>query len=132
MRGLVNLSFLAMALCFCGHGYAATFYVSPDGDDSDAGSKNAPWETIQYAAYNAVAGDKVLVREGRYNETVYVENSGSETGGYIVFASYPGETAVLDGTGLSIPYGENGLFQIENKQYIRISGFLIRPETQPT
>lgn len=123
MKYVCRSIFIVLGVFVCLDADAAIYYVSPAGDNSSSGTINEPWRTIQYAAYNAVAGDKVLVRGGTYNESVYVENSGSATGGYIVFKSYPTETAIIDGTGLGIPYGENGLFQVENKDYIRISGF---------
>ena len=104
-------------------------YVSPDGDDdNNDGSLSHPWKTIQKAADNVAPGDTVYVRDGIYNEAVFITASGSAAGGYVTFQSYPGETAVLDGTGLSDPDGVNGIY-IADHSYLIIRGFEIRNYT---
>ena len=52
-----------------------------------------------------MAGDTVYVMGGVYNEVVTFANSGSATAGYITFESYPGQTAIVDGTGLKFRAG---------------------------
>jgi parallel beta-helix repeat protein len=44
----------------------STFYVSPAGKDSAAGTVQAPWQTLQQAANVVVAGDTVDVEPGDY------------------------------------------------------------------
>lgn len=47
---------------------AATWYVAPDGDDTDGnGSQGNPWASITHAVDNATGGDLVLVEPGTYN-----------------------------------------------------------------
>jgi hypothetical protein len=46
--------------------YAATYYVSPSGNNTNPGTAAAPWATLQHAANTAVAGDTVLVQPGTY------------------------------------------------------------------
>jgi hypothetical protein len=103
-----------------------THYVATTGKDSNAGTRAAPWRTIQKAANTVAAGSVVCVRGGTYNEMVVVNVSGSAAGGYITFQSYPGETAVLDGTDLKVPLGWGPMILIQNKSYITIQGFEIR------
>jgi Protein of unknown function (DUF1565) len=105
-----------------------TYYVSTAGSDGNAGSLAAPFLTIQHAANVAVAGDTVQVRGGVYKGKVYLPNSGNTTSGYITFMSYPGETAVVDGTGVSCcgSTGQDGLFYLTTNSYIVIQGFEIR------
>jgi hypothetical protein len=103
-----------------------TYYVSTSGSDSNPGTFSEPWLTIQHAASTVTAGDTVYVREGVYNEVVTIPVSGSESSGYITFSSYPGELATVDGTGLSIPHGQWGLFTIQSQSYIVINGFEVR------
>ncbi|MGH6878800.1 MAG: DUF1565 domain-containing protein, partial [Rhizomicrobium sp.] len=103
-----------------------TYYVATNGSDSNDGSIDAPWRTVQHAADVAVAGDTVLVRQGVYNEYVGFRTSGDRAGGYITFASYPGETATLDGTGLDIPGGQWGLFTLKDVSYVIVTGFDLR------
>ncbi|HWY77036.1 MAG TPA: choice-of-anchor Q domain-containing protein, partial [Verrucomicrobiae bacterium] len=86
----------------------------------------SPWLTIQHAANSVKAGDTVYVRAGVYKEVVSIPSSGSASGGYITFSSYPGELATVDGTGLAIPNSQWGLVTIETQSYIIIHGFEIR------
>jgi hypothetical protein len=104
----------------------ATYYVSTSGKDTNSGTITSPWRTIQHAANSLKAGDTVYVRAGVYNEIVSIPSSGSASGGYLTFSSYPGELATIDGTGLAIPNSQWGLVTIETQSYITINGFEIR------
>lgn len=103
-----------------------TYYVAVTGNDANPGTLAAPWRTVQKAANTAAAGSFVCVRGGIYNEVVVINVSGSAAAGYVTFQSYPGETAVLDGTGLTVPAGWGPMILIQNKSYITIQGFEIR------
>ncbi|HEY1708671.1 MAG TPA: right-handed parallel beta-helix repeat-containing protein [Rhizomicrobium sp.] len=105
------------------------YYVAPNGSDTAAGSLSAPWKTIQHAATVAVAGDTVRVRQGVYNEHVAFRTSGNTAQGYITFENYPGETATVDGTGLTIPNQQFGLFTFANVSYVVAEGFEVRNYT---
>ena len=49
--------------------FAAEWFVSPDGDNSAAGtSEAAPWRTIQYAVTSASANDTIILLPGDYAE----------------------------------------------------------------
>ncbi len=113
-------------------GTGAAFYVATTGNDNNNGSIGAPWRTIQHAATTATAGATVYVMGGVYNEIVTFANSGSATAGYITFESYPGQTAIVDGTGLTVPGGQYGLLTIANQSYLAIGGFEIRNYTSNT
>jgi hypothetical protein len=105
-----------------------TYYVSTSGNDNNAGTLSAPWRTIQKAANTVQAGDTVQVRAGTYNELVTLKTSGNATSGYITFQNYPGESPIVDGTGLVVgSSGQTGLFSLEGTfNYIVIQGFEIR------
>ena len=105
----------------------STFYVSKSGKDTNSGSFTAPWLTIQHAANSVSAGATVYVEVGVYKESVTFPASGT-TSNPITFASYPGQTAVIDGTGLSVS-GTQGLINIVNQSYITVNGFEIRNYT---
>ena len=80
MTHLKFLSILAAVFALAPAGAtAATYTVSPSGDDSAAGSSAAPFSTITRAAQVAKAGDTVNVTPGVYEETVPVTaaNSGA-------------------------------------------------------
>ena len=52
------------------------YYVSTLGCDQAAGTKDAPFRTINKAASIAVAGDTVRVYSGVYRECVKPQNGG--------------------------------------------------------
>jgi hypothetical protein len=103
-----------------------TQYVATNGNDGNTGTLNAPWKTIQKAANTVGAGSTVCIRGGTYKERLTIHVSGSATGGYITFRSYPGEHAILDGKGLAVPNGWSALIKIRNKKYIIIRGLELR------
>ena len=104
-----------------------TYYVSTSGSDTNPGTLAKPWLTIQHAANTATAGATVYVFGGVYNQSINFPNSGTPWAP-ITFESYPGQTAVIDGTGLS-PSDTQGLINIINQSYVTISGFEIRNYT---
>src|SRR5580700_308343 len=120
---LVLLALTATSLAQSG----STFYVSKSGSNSNSGSYTAPWLTIQHAASSVSAGATVYVENGVYNESLNFPASGTASNP-ITFASYPGQTATIDGTGLSVT-GTQGLINIVNQSYITVNGFEIRNYT---
>ena len=119
--------FLMLAQSLAGQ-TGATFYVSKKGSDSNPGTIGSPWLTIQHAANSVSAGATVYVFAGVYNESVNFPSSGTASAP-ITFQSYPGQTAVIDGTGVPIN-GTQGLVNIVGKRsYITIEGFEIRHYT---
>ncbi len=123
---LVFLLVLSIAVCSSASG--ATYYVSPppSGSDANPGTEAQPWLTIQKAADTMVAGDTVLIMAGTYQERVAPKNSGS-SGNYITYASYTGDTVTIDGSAMSLSLvDQDGLFVVDNKSYIIISGLTIK------
>jgi Right handed beta helix region/Protein of unknown function (DUF1565) len=92
------LAAVALAAFAAGTAGGETYYVATDGNNAHAGTKTAPFRTIQKAASVARAGDTVLVRAGVYKGHVYLRISG-EPGKPVVFKNYPGERPVVDGEG---------------------------------
>jgi hypothetical protein len=126
MRGSLSIVSCLSCLFASAYSWGATNYVATTGNDTNAGTLGAPWRTVQKAANTLAPGDTVLVRGGVYSERVTVNISGSAGAGYVTFRSYPGETAVLDGTGVAVPSTDNGLFLIVDRAYISIQGFELR------
>jgi hypothetical protein len=94
---------------------ARIFVVSPQGNDANVGSVEQPWKTLKKATASAVAGDLVLIRGGTYAEQLAPVNNCNPsvkdqilTGNIpaetlpIIFAAYPNEKPILDGTGVSL------------------------------
>ena len=106
---------------------AGAFYVATTGSDSNPGSLALPWKTIQHAASTVQAGDTVYIRAGTYTESVNIGVSGSATAGPVTFQSYPGEQAIIDGTGLTPSTSDvQGLINIVNQSYVTINGLEIQ------
>ncbi|MBN2300982.1 MAG: right-handed parallel beta-helix repeat-containing protein, partial [Lentisphaerae bacterium] len=59
-----------------------TYYVATTGNDANtqeqAQNPETPWQTIQHAADNVVAGDIVRIIPGEYEESVIITNTGAE------------------------------------------------------
>lgn len=102
----------------------SVYYVSPLGNDASIGTTTSPWRTIQKAAVTLVAGDTVYIMAGTYQEAVVPKNSGTDASHLITYAAYPGEIVTIDGKGIPVPE-YTGLFHIEGKRYITVSGLRI-------
>lgn len=125
MKALFRIA--CAGLFFATASAGADFYVSPTGDDAAVGDLANPWRTIQKAANFATAGSTVWIREGVYGEKIVMNVSGDGTSGPIVFRAMPGETAVVDGTGLPFnPDSDNALLTIRNRHHLRIEGLEFR------
>jgi parallel beta-helix repeat protein len=56
--------------------HAASYYVAPNGNDSNSGTSKQPFRSIQKAVDTARSGDTVTVNPGVYNEQITLRNSG--------------------------------------------------------
>ncbi len=73
------------------------YYVDPArGDDTNNGSVENPWKTMQHGVQRLEPGDTLYLRGGIYSETVYLTRSGTIESP-ITISAYPGELPVLDG-----------------------------------
>lgn len=73
------------------------WHVSLSGNDNDSGTLEFPLRHIQYAANKAQPGDKVIIHEGIYRESV-VPVCGGEEGKPIVYQAADGEKVVIKGS----------------------------------
>jgi hypothetical protein len=88
---------------------ATEYYVSPTGSDSNPGTKDSPWGTVQKAADSAGAGDTVYFRGGTYSITtphssngIEFTKSGTSDTNRIKYWAYPGEVPVIDFTNMKV------------------------------
>jgi hypothetical protein len=126
-HALLFAVFLMMAESLAGQ-IGSTFYVSRKGSDKNPGTFSSPWLTIQHAANSVSAGATVYVLAGTYHESVNFPHSGTASAP-ITFQSYPGQNAILDGTGVPL-HGTQGLVNIVGmRSYLTIAGFEIRNYT---
>jgi hypothetical protein len=105
---------------------AATYYVAPNGNDSNNGSSSSPFRTIQEAADTVDPGDTVIIRNGTYtgdsNAIVEAGRSGSSNQ-WITFKAENEWGAILDGRNNATRHGiilEPGL------GYVRFEGLQIQ------
>jgi hypothetical protein len=105
-----------------------TRYVATNGRDTNPGTEAEPFATLQHAASVARPGDTVLASAGTYNKLLTLSASGTAAAP-ITFASRPGETAIIDGTGLAIPGGQNGLITLNSVSNVIIEGFRLQNYT---
>ena len=95
----------------------AQYYVATNGGDSNKGSATAPWRTIGHAASMVSAGDTVHVMPGVYNESVFLDNSGTNSQRIRFISDTPwGAQITGDGSG-------NPAIQIRKADFTDIVGF---------
>jgi formylglycine-generating enzyme required for sulfatase activity len=93
-------------------GGATIWHVSKAGNDSNNGTIDSPYLTIQRGINSALAGDTVLVQPGTYDEYLVTARTGS-SGSQIRIAS--------DGTGDVIT---RGVRFMANHQYVTVEGLV--------
>jgi Right handed beta helix region len=96
--------------------FAADYYVSPSGNDSNPGSSGAPWLTLQYAVDQLQPGDVLHVGSGTYNEKITLNVSGTAGNPIQITGGFP--LPVIDGSGLT---AQNALIDITDQSYITIN-----------
>ncbi|HEX7508619.1 MAG TPA: right-handed parallel beta-helix repeat-containing protein [Polyangia bacterium] len=106
-KALVLLS--AGVTCFCvflapGRAWAAEYYVSPTGSDSNPGTQGSPFATLQKGNDSAAAGDTVWMRAGTYNCTsqITLSKSGTSDTNRTKIWAYAGEVPILDFSNFSL------------------------------
>jgi hypothetical protein len=98
------------------------YYVSTSGSNTNPGTITLPWRTLQKAADTAQAGSTVYLRGGVYNERVDFDTYSGTNSSPIVFSSYPGETAVIDGTGIA----GNALIRLASRSWLVFQNLEVR------
>jgi hypothetical protein len=103
-------------------------FVSPTGNDSNIGTRDHPFLTIDKAVSTVQPGGTVFIRGGTYNERIALDTSGVP-GAWITFRNYyPGEVPIIDGTGLEwggVDYHWDCLFDLTEKSYINVIGLRV-------
>lgn len=103
-----------------------TYYVSPNGSNSNPGTKDQPWKDISYAVSQqspVEAGDTVLVQSGTYTETIDLEKSGNSQQGHITLKA-DGNVILRDPDPNQGGFGE-GVIESSGSSYWVIDGFRI-------
>ncbi len=100
------------------------FYVSPDGDNSNPGSREQPWATPGYGSRQLAPGDTLIILGGTYHLSVYDDDiiippSGTSNG-WITIRGEEGNRPLLAGS-------ENlaAAIDLSGKSYIRLENLEI-------
>ncbi|MEM7556578.1 MAG: right-handed parallel beta-helix repeat-containing protein [Cyanobacteria bacterium P01_A01_bin.84] len=103
-----------------------TYYVSPNGNNDNPGTKEKPWKTINHAVSEdsaVTAGDTILVQPGKYTELINLKKSGNAKLGHITLKA-DGDVTLRDPS----PKGglwHEGVIQSAGEGYWKIDGFRI-------
>ncbi len=83
--------------------FAKNYYVATNGSNSNPGTQNQPFKTIQKAANVVNPGDVVFIKRGIYRDKIEVRRSGS-SGKVIKFTAFPGDElkAIIEGQTFSV------------------------------
>lgn len=97
-RQLVRASSLLVVFLTAGRSAAADYYVAPTGSDSNPGSIEQPFASLQKGHDAASAGDTVWLRGGTYHLTkqVKLSKSGTSDANRINFWAYQSESPIFD------------------------------------
>lgn len=106
-QNTIRLIVVALVCIVIGSATARSYYVATDGRDSNNGSIDQPFATMQKGHDVASPGDTVFVRGGTYRGwSVRITKSGRSATERICFFAYPGEKPYLDcssgGWGISV------------------------------
>ncbi len=114
-RRAIPVFWCTAAIVLADLGQATDYVVATSGGD---------FTSIQAALDVAQAGDRVLVREraGGWNERVEFVSSGNSTAGHVELLNFPGESPILDATGLA---GEQ-MLRIVDRSFVRVQGLEFR------
>ena len=110
------LLFLSLLSSFA---FAATYYVSPAGNNANSGTSAAtPWKTIAFALNMANDGDIIELMAGTYTGKI-TWTDGGVAGSPITLRNYNDDVVIIDGS--TVGNGQ-ALMAIENRSYITIDG----------
>ncbi len=119
--GRIYLLMLLVFLVAC-PAYCSTYYVDPNGNDSNSGTIGSPFKTIPKAVTTAAAGDTIYVRGGThtYTTTISISKSGTSIAKYYLLA-YPGDAnrPTLDFSGMADDDGNRGIKLSGSYWYIK-------------
>src|SRR5215469_3167715 len=85
-------------IAFAATTQAANLYVAKTGDDSNSGTEQMPFRTIQHAADVAQPGDVITVGDGIYREDVNPPRGGLSDSDRIIYQAAPGEKVIITGS----------------------------------
>jgi hypothetical protein len=92
------LPFILVFFLFAGEIAGREYFVSVSGNNTNPGSREQPFLTIQMAADVMQPGDVCIVRAGTYREWVKPARGGNSELNRIVYKAAPGEEVIIKGS----------------------------------
>ena len=94
--GLINIAFLILLICSCStttveNSKYKEYFVSKSGSDSNDGTIQTPFLTINHAAQTALPGETITVREGVYREWIKPARGGESEASRITYRAAQNE-----------------------------------------
>src|ERR1035437_3375924 len=123
MKKTLILLFLYVSLTLSG----ATYYVAPNGSDSNTGTLASPFFTLNKAWTVVAAGDIIYMRGGTYHYGTTMNSLSGKSGtsgNTIKIWAYPGEYPVIDYAGVTLT-GQNMALRLNSISYVHFKGFRI-------
>lgn len=116
-----------------------TYYLSPSGNDNNAGTLSSPWFSLEKAWSVVTAGDIIYLRGGTYAYTTQQDLLGrnGDASGLIAVWNYPGEVPVITGaTNYAFGIGVNTDLIYFEGAYVHFKGLEIanfkqKPDRSP-
>ncbi|KAA0576461.1 hypothetical protein FZ983_22795 [Azospirillum sp. B21] len=104
----------------------STYYVAVNGRDTQAGTIEQPFGSLQHAHNLAQPGDTIYLRGGTYKLTQQIQLTRDGTSGNpITVTNYPGEKPVLDGSGMSGKGWAGAVVDLSSVSWNHIKGLSI-------
>lgn len=97
---------------------ATTYYVAPQGSDSNAGSQSAPFLTIQKAVDGIAPGDTVIVKDGTY-AGAEVSKGGNASAWVTIKSENKGGAKIVSPQ----QHGKHGFYFYPSANYINVYDF---------
>lgn len=103
-----------------GSSQGKVWYIAPEGHDEHAGTRNAPWGSLEFATSRLSPGDTLVFLPGHYEGVLRPTTSG-RADAPITFRSEARRQAVLVGR------EDEYALQLEGVAHIKVEGFTFRP-----
>ncbi|MGI5818839.1 MAG: right-handed parallel beta-helix repeat-containing protein [Armatimonadota bacterium] len=119
----ISIGVMFMVALTCGLALGAQYYLSPDGDDEAAGTRDAPWRSLTKANATLEAGDTATFLPGEYTGSIAPARSGAADAP-ITLRSAERWAASLS------PGDEPVIIRLDDREHVTIDGFHVDAETR--